>query len=142
VVPESFVNGSAGQDISIYQSKPTRGSAYQRGEPYQVIVRSPKDAYLYCYLLDEDHQAGLFYPIGTSAKVTAGQQVGLPPGVILYASKKGNTETVACFASASDLGSRPGLPPGPVASSDALKAIFSKVAQGAIQSGVMDVKPQ
>jgi hypothetical protein len=86
-------------------------AVYARGEPVELDIVAERDSSLYCYLIEADGKAQQFFPNRAQAnpKVAAGTRLEIP-GTFpfrLLASVTGKTETVACFASAKDIGARP-----------------------------------
>lgn len=76
------------------------------GELIDLQVRSNRDAYVYCYLQDENRQLTRIFPNrwSPSGFVPAGQTLSLPGGMRfqLVMNTRGLAETVSCLSVASD----------------------------------------
>jgi hypothetical protein len=87
---------------------------FARGEAVQLTVRPSRDAYVYCYLQDEDRKVTRFFPnrFQRDARVAAGTILQLPGAMRfeILMNPRGVPETVACFATETDVLSR--LPSG------------------------------
>ena len=60
--------------IPIEGSRPANNAAYRAGEPFFVGVISPRDGYLYCYVLDNQKQVSQFYPASPVRRTWAGNR--------------------------------------------------------------------
>ncbi|HUN92076.1 MAG TPA: DUF4384 domain-containing protein [Burkholderiaceae bacterium] len=85
------------------------------GDPVRFVARPSRDAYVYCFLLDEDRHVVRFFPnrYQRDARVAAASGVRLP-GTMPFEialNTRGATETVACFATERDVLAR--LPSAP-----------------------------
>ena len=87
---------------------------FARGEAVQLTVQPSRDAYVYCYLQDEDRKVTRFFPnrFQRDARVAAGTTLQLPGAMRfeILMNRRGATETVACFATETDVLAR--LPSG------------------------------
>jgi serine/threonine protein kinase len=119
---------------------------FQPGERIRLQVKSSDDAHVYCYLQDETHRILRFYPnrFSKSALVKAAEPLEIPGKMRfeLVANNLKVLETVACFASARDVAQElPAAVVGtdfaklPVASLDAVRDAFSRVAAGSLAEG-------
>ena len=127
--------------IPIQGSRPANNAAYRAGEPFFVGVISPRDGYLYCYLVDDQHRVSQFFPAPAEpfARVSSGALTVVNSGSPLVARASGRREEVACFSSPRDLGRQP-LDTGTISGGlDALKAKFAIAVSGAYAMGVFNV---
>jgi len=129
--------------IPIEGSRPANNAAYRAGEPYFVGVISPRDGYLYCYLVDDRQRVSQFYPAPAQAPswLAGGTMTVVNSGSPLLANRPERKEKVACFSSPKDLGRQP-LDPSSVLGLEALKTRFAIAVSGAYAMGVFDVKVQ
>jgi Domain of unknown function (DUF4384) len=129
--------------VAIEGSRPANNAAYRAGEPFFVGVISPRDGYLYCYLVDDQRRVSQFYPsqAQSPARLPSGTLTVVNSGSPLLASRPEHKEKVACFSSPKDLGQQP-LEPGSVVGLEALKTQFAIAVSGAYAMGVFDVKVQ
>lgn len=120
--------------------------AHSRGQPYQVDVAIDKDAYLYCYLLDENRRVNQFFPnpAQPNAAVSAGTRIKFPGDFPfrLVASPRGSKESIACFAALKPLGGEPLKALPAVENTDQLSASFRRIAGPNVGVGVYDVQIQ
>lgn len=149
--PEAAAAGSPGSSAGTgaaiaIENRKGDGYVHRRGEAVEIEVAVSRPGFLYCYLLDESRRFTQFFPNGvqSSAAVKAGARIAFPGnfGFRLFASRKGITETVACFATQRDigpdaLGSRPAI-----RDVQALKGALDQRAGQAVEVGVYDVKVQ
>jgi peptidoglycan hydrolase-like protein with peptidoglycan-binding domain len=81
---------------------PTKPGKLKRGETFNLIVGTNRDAYVYCYLLDETKKLQRFFPnrFAKNALISAAAPLTIPGQMRfqMAASDKGIPETVACFA--------------------------------------------
>jgi hypothetical protein len=80
---------------------------FKRGEALELAVRADRDAYVYCFLRDDNNAIQRFFPnrFTRDALVRAGQPLAIPGRMRfqLHASEKGIAETVACFGAPKDV---------------------------------------
>lgn len=80
---------------------------FARGEAVQLTVRPSRDAYVYCYLQDENRKVTRFFPnrFQRDARVPGGTTLLLPGAMRfeIVMNGRGVQETVACFATETDL---------------------------------------
>lgn len=118
-------------------------ATYGRGESYEIDVMSPRDGYLYCYLIDEHKQLNQFFPNPNhrSAAVRAGNVMSFPGsyGFRLVAGKNGQRETVACITTEKDLGFAPVTQPA-AQDAEALRVLFGRMGSTEAMSGMLEVK--
>jgi hypothetical protein len=121
------------------------------GEPIGLVVRPTQDAYVYCYLQDEDARIQRFYPnrFERDSRVPAAAGLELPGTMRfqLTMNKKGARETIACFATARDVASL--LPPAvvgvdfealPVASLEQVRTAFLDASGGQLAQETLHVQ--
>lgn len=91
----------------------------RRGDTVRLLVRPSRDAYVYCFLLDEDRHVVRFFPNHFQREARVGTASGLKlPGTMPFEialNSRGVSETVACFATERDVLAR--LPAAPGADS-------------------------
>jgi hypothetical protein len=113
------------------------------GERFSVVVRPSEDAYVYCYLQDENARITRFYPnrFAKDALVPAAQPLRLPGAMRfeLVMNSKGVKETVSCFATRRDVSvALPGqvvgtdFEPLAVRSIDPIRNAFAAASGGAV----------
>lgn len=133
-MPLVYVAGDQGPD-----------TVYRPGQAFKIDVAVDSDAYLYCYLVDEQRRVNQFYPnpVQTNPAVQAGTRLQFPGDLpfTFVASPRG-TESIACFAALQPLGGEPLQAVPTVGSTDELTAAFRQVAGPAFGVGVYDVKVQ
>jgi hypothetical protein len=131
----------------LVQDRRGRGVAYDRGQHYEVLVRPPRDGNLYCWLIDEDQHLNQFFPAPEkrSASVRGGADIVFPGPLdfVLFASRSGKRETVACAQTDRDLGFSP-IADGSSSVRDlnALKGTIQRLSGGAFTLGAFDVQPK
>lgn len=127
--------------LQLEGAAPARG--WDAGQAVEFSARLGRDAFLYCYLIDERQQVTQFFPnpARPAAAVAGGERIVFPGGFgfRIKAGARGTSQAIACLAAARDLG-REALP-RPVAARDAESlraAIAARVGQ-APEMGVIDV---
>lgn len=82
-------------------------TTFARGEPIRVVVQPSQDAYVYCYLRDENAKLIRFFPnrFAKDPFVPAGSLLELPGKMPFELAMKraGAKETIACFATPRDV---------------------------------------
>jgi len=80
---------------------------FARGEAVQLTVRPSRDAFVYCYLQDENRKVTRFFPnrFQRDARVPGGSTLQLPGAMRfeIAMNPRGVPETVACFATETDV---------------------------------------
>ena len=127
------------------------GEPPKRDQNYSVSIVTDRDAYMYCYLQDENDKIARVFPnrFAASALLKPGSVLQLPGHLPfgLVANSKGALETLACFAAPTDVASD--LPTAvwgtdlePLAANgfDVIGAAFAKASPGKVGLGVLDVK--
>jgi hypothetical protein len=143
IVPAVYRPAAPVATIPIEGSRPANNSTYRAGEPFFVGVISPRDGYLYCYMIDDQQRISQFYPAPAQSpsRLSGGTLTVLNSNSPLLASRPEHKEKVACFSSPKDLGRQP-LEPASVQGLDALKTRFAIAVSGAYAMGVFDVNVQ
>ncbi|MEX8519226.1 MAG: DUF4384 domain-containing protein [Leptothrix sp. (in: b-proteobacteria)] len=127
----------------------TRGPdvGYRRGEPVGLEIGVDRDAYLYCFLVDEDRHTTQFFPnpVQPSAAIQGGGTLSIPGRFPfkLVASQSGRTESVACAATSRNLGEQALPSTAGVTDVAQLQQAMAAVTTGQeLSMGVFDVTPQ
>jgi hypothetical protein len=88
----------------------------RRGDAVRLLVRPSRDAYVYCFLLDEDRHVVRFFPNHFQREALVGTASGLElPGRMPFEialDARGLSQTVTCFASERDVLDRLPAAPG------------------------------
>ncbi len=116
---------------------------FARGEPVQLMIRTNRDAHVYCYLQDESRKIVRFFPnrFQQDSRVQADQGLRLPGEMRfeIVVNARGALQTVSCLATEDDV--LPRLPasvgrgdfnPLPVASLDQVRGAFAEATGGAL----------
>ncbi|MGH1360555.1 MAG: DUF4384 domain-containing protein [Burkholderiaceae bacterium] len=121
-------------------------TVHRPGQPFAVDVAVDQDTNLYCYLVDENKAVNQFFPNALQPQplVRAGTRMQFPGEFPfnLVTSRRGITETVACYGSPKALGAEPLKGLKTVPTTEALTNAFSRAAGTNIGSGVYDVVTQ
>ena len=131
----------AGAPLALALSAGGNQSSFKPGEPYSLLVRPTRDAYVYCYLQDETARIMRFFPnrFSRDALVPAGRPLLLPGPMRfqLTMNSKGVPETIACFATQKDVSTAlPGNLVGTdfehlvVGSIDQIRSAFARASGG------------
>lgn len=115
---------------------PGKQGKFERGEAINLTIKPSRDAYVYCFLLDETQKVQRFFPnrFYRSALISPTEPLTVPGKMRfqLAASDAGNTETIACYATPGDIQANltapwnaPDFEPIGNASLDQLKAAVS-----------------
>ena len=118
---------------------PNNQTSFARGEPFSLQVQTSRDAYVYCYLQDENAKITRFYPnrFARDPLVPAARPLALPGKMRFQLVMKtpGAKESIACFATPRDvLGQLPesvvgvDFEPLPVASMQQVRQAFAAVS--------------
>lgn len=142
---------AAPQALALALSTHRPGGRYALGEPIQLQLQPSRDAYVYCYLHDENAKIIRFYPnrFAKDPLVTAARPLELPGAMRfqLAMSKKGAQETIACFATERDVMAE--LPPAVVGNDfeplavDSLRQVgnaFAAVTRGSVAQEIVHVQ--
>ena len=137
--------------LALTLSTPARQTRFALGEPIALQVRPTRDAYVYCYLQDENARISRFFPnrFAKDALVPASRPLALPGAMRfqLAMTKPGAQETVACFATERDVSTE--LPaqvvgtdfePLSVGSMSQVRNAFVAASRGALAQEVIHVQ--
>jgi hypothetical protein len=126
---------------------------FGRGELVDLQIRSNRNAYVYCYLQDEQRRIARIYPNrwSTSGFVPAGQSLSLPGGMRfqIVMNDRGVPEQVACLATASDVSQQ--LPrdvfgsdfePLQIANLEQIRRSFLRTTNGQFTQEIFNVQPR
>ncbi|MET0507050.1 MAG: DUF4384 domain-containing protein [Burkholderiaceae bacterium] len=126
---------------------------FARGEAVDLQIRSNRNAYVYCYLQDEQRKVARIYPNrwASNGYVTAGQTLSLPGDMRfqIVMNNRGVPETVACLATASDVSQQ--LPreifgsdfePLQVSSLEQVRRSFLQTTNGQFTQETFNVQPR
>lgn len=126
-------------------------TSFARGEPISLVVQPTRDAYVYCYLQDENAKITRFYPnrFAKDPLVPAAKPLAVPGQMRfqLVMNSKGVKETIACFATQRDV--MADLPKGvvgvdfeplPVASLEQVRSAFVNTSGGAVAQETFHVQ--
>ncbi len=143
----SGAQATADEPVFVYVSGMQGPQTVHRpGQPFSVDVAVDKDTNLYCYLVDENKVLNQFFPNALQPQplVRAGTRMQFPGNFPfnLVTSRRGITESVACYGSPKPLGAEPLKGLKTVPNTEALTAAFSRAAGTNIGSGVYDVVTQ
>jgi hypothetical protein len=125
----------------------------QRGEAVQLLVRPSRDAYVYCFLLDEDHRVVRFFPNRFQREARVGTASGLKlPGRMPFEialDSRGVAQTVACFATERDVLARLPTVPGadnfaplPFAALDEVRGALQDATDGSFAQALLQLAPK
>jgi Domain of unknown function (DUF4384) len=137
--------------LEIALSTPNRQTRFARGEPINLLVQPSRDAYVYCYLQDENNRITRFYPnrFARDAFVPAARPIALPGRMRfqLAINTPGAKEAIACFAAGRELLAE--LPasvvgvdfePLPVATLAQIRTAFNQNAGGTLAEEILHVQ--
>jgi len=100
--PEESRAAPAAAEVTLAIAPRSAKPAYKRGEPVALSIKPSHDAYVYCYLHNDEGQVQRFFPnrFLRDPLVPAARPLELPGAMKfqLVASERGKSETVACFA--------------------------------------------
>ncbi len=105
--PEYVADIAATDQLLVDIGYPTPVSKLQPGENFSLQITPSADAHLYCYYQDDSKKIQRFFPnrFEENSFVKGGKSILLPGAAPfkMFASKSGNTESLACFASRKDI---------------------------------------
>jgi len=126
---------------------------FASGEAVQLTIRPSRDAYIYCFLQDENKKIIRFFPnrFQRDSHVLPGPGLRLPGDMRfeITMNPRGRMETVACFATDRDVLAQ--LPAGvnggdfdplPVVSLDQVRSAFVKVVNGSLAQDTFLIQPK
>ena len=150
-VPVAAAKAETPRGLALAVGTASKAHTFKRGQPIDLVVRPSHDAYVYCYLKDENEKITRFYPnrFRDDPLVLAAAPLALPGDMRfqLVANDKGVRETVACFATENNV-----LPQLPqvvtgvdfeslsVSSLDDIRKAFAHVAGEKLAEGVLHVQ--
>jgi hypothetical protein len=125
----------------------------RRGDTVRLLVRPSRDAYVYCFLLDEDRHVVRFFPNRFEREARVGTASGLKlPGKMPFEialNSRGVSETVACFATERDVLARLPTAPGadsfapqPFAALDEVRSALQDAADGVFAHASLELRPE
>jgi len=125
---------------------------FQRGEAVQLLVQPSRDAYVYCFLLDEDRHVVRFFPnrFQREARVARSSGIKLPGRMPfeIALNTRGVPQTVACFATERDVLARLPTVPGadsfaplPFAALDEVRGAMRDATDGAFAQASLKLTP-
>lgn len=136
--------------LTVNVSSAGKARRLKRSEPFSLIVKPNRDAYVYCYLQDETRSIRRFYPnrFQDDPFVAAAEPLTLPGSMQfeLVANDRGVKERVGCFATGQDVAQA--LPAHvigtdfealPVRSLEHVRAAFVRVTGNNVAEGYFDV---
>lgn len=101
------VTSNDAQPISVSVASTKGSDHFKRGERVVLKVTPSRDAYLYCFMQDENRKIARFFPnrFTKDALVSASKGIQLPGGkeFNINANRKGVQEQIQCFASGKDV---------------------------------------
>jgi Domain of unknown function (DUF4384) len=126
---------------------------FQRGQAVQLLVRPSRDAYVYCFLRDEDRHIVRFFPNRFHHEARVAKAIGLKlPGKMPFEialNSRGVPETVACFATERDVLARLPTAPGaddfaplPFAALDEVRGALQDATDGAFAQASLELTPK
>jgi hypothetical protein len=126
---------------------------FRRGEAVQLLVRPSQDAYVYCFLLDEDRHVVRFFPNRFQRQARVATASGLKlPGTMPFEialNSRGVPETVACFATEHDVLARLPTAPGaddfaplPFAALDEVRGALQDATEGVFAQASLELRPK
>jgi hypothetical protein len=138
------------QPLRLTLSTANNRQRFERGESINLVVNASRDAHVYCYLQDEANKITRFFPnrFTKGAVVPASTTLALPgtSRFRLFMNNQGIKETIACFATPSDvLDTLPAqvvgrdLEPLPVASLERVREAFQNASSGALAQEIFHV---
>ena len=149
-IPAVAAQPAAGEAFVLTVGTANGTTKFKRGETINLLIQPSRNAYVACYLKDENDKIQRFYPnrFSTDPLVRADAPLQVPGNMRfqLVANDKGVRETVACFATERNvLAQLPGGVIGtdfetlPVASLDQIRASFVRVAGEKLAQGIFHV---
>jgi hypothetical protein len=137
--PQAPLTSVLGEPLKLALSTSNNQTAFDKGEAISLLVKPTRDAFVYCYLQDENAKITRFFPnrFAKDALVPSARPLSLP-GTMRFAltmNDKGVKETIACLATQRDV--LKDLPanvvgtdfaPLPLGSLDQIRAAFSQAS--------------
>jgi peptidoglycan hydrolase-like protein with peptidoglycan-binding domain len=149
--PASLPAPATSEPLKLALSTTDNKTSFGKGEAINLVVKSSRDAFVYCYLQDERSRITRFFPnrFAKDAMVPAARPLSLP-GTMRFAlsmNERGTKETIACLATNRDV--LKDLPPNvagtdfePLAlgSLDQVRAAFAQTTGGAVALEIFHVQ--
>jgi hypothetical protein len=150
---EQIARHTAPSDLVLAIASEGNRSRYQRGELVKLQVLPNRDAYVTCYLQDENARITRFYPnrFLKDPLVASTRPLSLPGNMRfqIVMNGKGMKETVACFAAPRDvLGDLPeavvgnDFEPLKIGSFQPIREAFAKATGGTFAQGTFEFAPR
>ena len=149
--PQSKPAATAEAPLALALAADNNRTSFKPGESFNLVVRTTRDAHVYCYLQDETSRIMRFFPnrFARDSLVPAAKPLLLPGPMRfqLVMNEKGVPETIACFATQRDISTA--LPanmfgtdfdPLVVGSIDQIRSAFAGAAEGAVAEGRFHVQ--
>lgn len=151
--PPPSGGGAGAGKLRVALSTPNQQTRFARGEPINLLVQPSRDAFVYCYLQDENQRITRFYPnrFARDPFVPAARPVALPGRMRfqLAMNKPGAKETIACFATGRELlaelpASVVGIDfePLPATTLGQIRSAFNQHAGGTLAEEILHVQAQ
>ncbi len=126
---------------------------FDRGEPVNLEIHTNRDAYVYCYLQDEQRRIARIYPNRwtPNGPVAAGQTLSLPGEMRfqIVMNDLGVTEKIACLATATEVSRQlpleifgNDLEPLTVATLDQIRQGFLQTTDGQFDQETFHLRPR
>lgn len=126
-------------------------TSFASGESINLTIRPTRDAYVYCYLLDEKAKVTRFFPnrFAKDPLIQTTQPLQLPgkQRFQLAIKSRGAKETITCFATPRDVMSQlsdnvvgTDFEPLPVNSLEQVRAAFAAASGGAVAQEILHVQ--
>jgi hypothetical protein len=142
---------TAAEPLGLTLATSNAHNAFAKGESINLLVKLTRDAFVYCYLQDENAKLTRFFPnrFAKDALVSASRPLSLPgtQRFQLTMNDKGAKETIACLATARDV--LKDLPPSvvgtdfeplPLSSIEQVRAAFAKTSGAAVALETLHVQ--
>ena len=126
-------------------------TSFASGESINLTIRPSRDAYVYCYLLDEKAKVTRFFPnrFAKDPLIQTAQPLQLPGKMRfqLAIKSRGARETITCFATPRDVMAQlsenvvgTDFEPLPVNSLEQVRAAFAAASGGAVAQEILHVQ--
>jgi uncharacterized protein DUF4384 len=149
--PQPAPNAVVGDPLRLTLSTSNKQTTFDKGEAINLLVQPTRDAFVYCYLQDENAKITRFFPnrFAKDPLVSASRPLSLPgtQRFALTLNDKGVQETIACIATGRDV--MKDLPanvvgtdfePLPLGSLEQLRAAFTKAAGNTVALETLHVQ--
>lgn len=149
--PQPFTQAVLGDPLKLTLGTSNNQTAFAKGEAINLLVKPTRDAFVYCYLQDENAKLTRFFPnrFAKDALVSASRPLSLPgtQRFQLTMNDKGAKETIACLATPRDVTKE--LPanvvgtdfePLPLSSIEQIRAAFTKASGSNVALETLNVQ--